>query len=154
MRKTYFFEKNSFFEKMSFFQNSEFFHLFCQPTPVLWVSTQPPCHCGHVGTHHWGVQSGFRCLQTNLKIKTGKFYHFQIQFFCHNSAKNSQKCPKSKSPNPSNKNLCSHQISAHLAFKWPRKSKKSTFLQVLITKVIRTPKKVYFFNFLGHLKTK
>merc|ERR1712002_1051199 len=47
----------------------------------LWVSTQPPCHCGYVGTHHWGVQSGFRCLQTNLKIKTGKFYHFQILFF-------------------------------------------------------------------------
>ena len=59
--------------------------------------------------------------------KTGKFCNFQIQFFCRNSAKNGRKCPKSKSPDPSIKNLSSLQISAHLAFKWPRKSKKTNF---------------------------
>ena len=73
---------------------------------------------------------------------------------CHNSAKNGQKCRKSSSPTPSIKKLCSHQISAHLVFKWLKKSKKSIFLQVLITKVIGTPKKVIILNFLRHLKTK
>ena len=60
-----------------FFFNSEYFHiLFSQPVG-LWVPTQPPCHYGWGGTHH-GVQSVIMCLQPHLKIKTGKFYHFQI----------------------------------------------------------------------------
>merc|ERR1712120_141851 len=102
----------------------------------------------------WGCTINFWVPPGSLKKKRENFAIFKFSFFCHNSAKNGQKCPKSKSPNPSNKNLCSHQISAHLAFKWPRKSKKSTFLQVLITKVIGTPKKVIILDFLSHLKTK
>merc|ERR1712105_374286 len=42
----------------------------------LWVPTRPPRHCGRVGTHHGGVRSDFRCLQSHLKKKNGK-----IQFF-------------------------------------------------------------------------
>ena len=75
-------------------------------------------------------------------------------FFCHNLAKNGWKCPKSKSPNPPIKNLFSLQISAHLVFKWLRKSKMITFLGVPITFVISTCKKVDFLDFLGHLKAK
>ena len=55
---------------------SFFIFLFSQPVG-LWVPMQPPCHYGHSGTHHGGVQLVFRCLQTHLEIKTGKFYHFQ-----------------------------------------------------------------------------
>ena len=82
-----------------------------------------------------------------------KTHFFQNKKGC-NLAKNGQKCPKSKSPNPPIKNLFSLQISAHLAFKWLRKSKKSTFLGVPITKVIGTTKKVIILDCLSHLKTK
>ena len=62
------------------------------------------------------------------KKKRANFGHFQKQKKCRNSAKNGRKCPKSKSPLIIFKNLFSLQISAHLAFKWPRKSKMITFL--------------------------
>ena len=107
-----------FFKKISFF-----IFLFSQPLGV-WVPTQPPCHCGLVGTQHGGLQSVFRCLRTHLKIFLAIFKNKKK---CHNSAKNGRKCPKSKSPLIIFKNLFSLQISAHLAIKWPRKSKMSTF---------------------------
>ena len=131
-----------------------FSHIFVMPTPALWVSTWSPRHCGCVDTQHGGVQSVFRWLRAHFKKKTGKFCDFQKNKKCRNSAKNVRKCPKSKSPNPPIKNLFSLQISAHLVFKWPRKSKKYTFLGVPITFVISTCKKVDFLDFLGHLKAK
>ena len=79
-----FFWKNEFFSKKSFF----FIFLLCQPLG-LWVPTRPPRHCGRVGTHHGGVRSNFRCLQSHLKKKTGKFK------FCF-LAKNAQKKRKKK----------------------------------------------------------
>merc|ERR1712237_93162 len=109
---------------MSFFQKNKFLiFLFSQPLG-LWVSTRPPCHCGRVSTQHEGIQSGFRCLRTHQFF----FGNFQEKIKCQNSAKNGQKCPKSKSPLIIFKYLFSLQISAHLAFKWPRKSKMFTFL--------------------------
>merc|ERR1712237_148398 len=109
---------------MSFFQTNEFFSYFVMPTPALWVSTRSPRHCGCVDTQHRGVQSVFRWLQAHLK-KMGKFCDLKKK--CRNSSKNGQKCPKSKSPNLPIKNLLSLQISAHLVFKWLRKSKIITF---------------------------
>merc|ERR1711905_20650 len=71
------------------------------------------------------------------------FGNFQEKIKCRNSAKNGRKCPKSKSPLIIFKYLFSLQISAHLAFKWPRKSKMSTFLP----KSGRLPQKSEHFGF-------
>ena len=50
---------------MSFFQKSPFFiFILCQPLG-LWVHMQPPGHCGCMGSHHGGVWSDFRCLQSS-----------------------------------------------------------------------------------------
>merc|ERR1712105_529004 len=69
----FFGKKNHFFEKLSFFSKKSFFFIFllCQPLG-LWVPTRPPRRCGRVGTHHGGVRSDFRCLQSHLKKKNGK----------------------------------------------------------------------------------
>ena len=47
---------------------------------VLWVSMQPPCHCGRMGTQHGDVQTVFKCLWTHLK-KMGKFCNFHFFSF-------------------------------------------------------------------------
>merc|ERR1712112_501037 len=44
-------------------------------------------HCGRVGTHHRGVRSDFRCLESHLKKKRAIF---KFSFF----AKNAPKCAK------------------------------------------------------------
>ena len=154
MRKTYFFEKNSFFEKMSFFQTNEFFSYFCYANPRFMGIKAIPSPLWSRGYPTRACTISFQVAAGIFKKKTGKFCDFQKNKKCRNSAKNVRKCPKSKSPNPPIKNLFSLQISAHLVFKWLRKSKMITFLGVPITFVISTCKKVDFLDFLGHLKAK
>merc|ERR1711895_100596 len=61
----------------------------------------------------------------SLKKKRANFTIFKFSFFAvtwPKMVKNAQ-----NQNHPSIKNLSSLQISAHLAFKWPRKSKKTNF---------------------------
>merc|ERR1712074_56663 len=90
-RNHFFGNFRAFFEKLSFFQKSHFFFIFllCQPLG-LWVPTRPPRHCGRVGTHHGGVRSNFRCLQSHLKKKRKN----KIFFFWQKKEKKKKKKKK------------------------------------------------------------
>merc|ERR1712237_73486 len=146
MRKTHLFEKNSFFQKMSFFQKNKFFSFFCLVNPYVYGYPRDPLAIVVAWVPNMGVYNQFLGASGPIKIF---FWQFSKKK-CRNSAKNGQKCPKSKSPNPPIKTY----FHSKFQLIWPSNGRENPKNSLFWGRRPLLGKKVDILIFLGHLKAK